>query len=80
MTASFLVRRFRPISSSRGRWAGTLTPRKQSNDDASEARVEKEKVEPITTFSRPPPFSPFLGSLVALSMLQSWSKRDNNDD
>ncbi|KAK6129978.1 hypothetical protein DH2020_036260 [Rehmannia glutinosa] len=75
-----LVSKLKPICSSKGRWVGTMTPRKQTNDNnAGEAHME-EKAEPIVAFSRPPPLSPFLGPLVALSMLESWNKRDNNDD
>ncbi|KAI3453749.1 hypothetical protein Pfo_010412 [Paulownia fortunei] len=75
-----LVSKFRPICSSKGRWVGTMNPRKLTNDNTGEALIEKEKAEPIVAFSRPPPLSLFLGPLVALSMLESWNKRDNNDD
>lgn len=59
---------------------GTMMPRRQVNDDAWGGRVEKENHDPVVAFSRPPPLSPFIGPLVALSLLQSWSKRDGNDD
>ncbi|KAG8375002.1 hypothetical protein BUALT_Bualt10G0054200 [Buddleja alternifolia] len=75
-----LANKFRPAQSSRGSWVGTITPRIQTNEDAGEALVEKEKAEPIVAFSRPPPLPPFIGPLVALSMLDSWTKGDNNDD
>ncbi|KAL0408155.1 UNVERIFIED_CONTAM: hypothetical protein Sradi_1749900 [Sesamum radiatum] len=75
-----LVGKFRPIGASGGRWVGTVTPRKGTNDNAGEACVEKEKAEPIVAFSRPPALPPFLGTLVALSVLESWTKRDSSDD
>ncbi|KAL3818031.1 hypothetical protein ACJIZ3_003936 [Penstemon smallii] len=75
-----ILRELKPTYSSKGRWVGTMTPRKQTNDNANEAHIEKDKAQPIAAFSRPPPFHPFLGPLVALSMLESWTKRDNCDD
>ncbi|CAA2986568.1 Hypothetical predicted protein [Olea europaea subsp. europaea] len=75
-----LASKFRPIFSSEARLVGTMTPKKQVNDDAGEAHIEKDKAEPIAAFSRPPPLPPFLGPLVALSMLESWTKHDSNDD
>ncbi|KAM3263281.1 hypothetical protein P3L10_000275 [Capsicum annuum] len=62
------------------RIVGTMTPKKQANDDAGEAQIKVENAEPLVAFSRPPPIPPFLGPLVALSLLESWSKRDNKDD
>lgn len=59
---------------------GIMTPKKQANDDAGEAQIKAEKIEPLVAFSRPPPVPPFLGPLVALSLLESWSSRDSNDD
>lgn len=59
---------------------GTMVPRKQTNEDASETRIQKEQAEPLVAFSKPPPLPPVLGSVVALSMLELWNKRDNNDD
>ena len=41
----------------------------------------KEKADPIVAFSRPPPMPPtLLGSLIALSLLESWSRRDAKDE
>ncbi|KAL6547830.1 hypothetical protein OROHE_009535 [Orobanche hederae] len=77
---SSLMSKLRPTSSSKGRLVGTMTPRKQTNNSTSEAHIEKEKVEPIAAFSRPPPLSPFLGPLVALSILESWNNTDNNSN
>lgn len=54
-----------------------MIPRKQRNEDGGEAYIEKEKAEPIVTFSKPPPLPPVLGPLVAISILESSS---NNDD
>ncbi|XP_012834294.1 PREDICTED: uncharacterized protein LOC105955136 [Erythranthe guttata] len=82
MTASFraLSSKFRPVYSSKGRWAGTVTPRKLANDNPSEARFAKEESEPKVAFARPPLLPPLLGPLVALSVMQSSTKWDNNDD
>ncbi|GFP91861.1 hypothetical protein PHJA_001330100 [Phtheirospermum japonicum] len=79
-TASSLVSKLRPIYSSKGRWVGTMTPRKQITYNMNDGHMEKANAEPIAAFSRPPPLSPFLGPLVALSMLESWYKQDNNDN
>lgn len=54
-----------------------MIPRKQRNEDGGEAHIEKEKAEPIVTFSRPPPLPPVLGPLLAISILES---SNNNDD
>lgn len=59
---------------------GTMIPKKQANDDAGEAQMKAENIEPLVAFSRPPPIPPFLGPLVALSLLESWSRRDSKDD
>lgn len=60
---------------------GTMIPRKQVNEDGGDqAGIEKENAEPIVTFSRPPPLPPVLGSLVAISVLDSLNKGDNKDD
>ncbi|KAL8503425.1 hypothetical protein ACS0TY_022245 [Phlomoides rotata] len=75
-----LVTKLGPVSSSKGRYVGTMIPRKQTNEDAGEARIQKERAEPIVAFSKPPPFPPVLGPLVALSILELWNKRENNDD
>ncbi|KAL3499307.1 hypothetical protein ACH5RR_038400 [Cinchona calisaya] len=74
--------KFRRIHSSEGRWVGTMTPKKQANDDAGEGRVAESEADPDPTvaFSRPPPLPPVLGPLVAFSLLDSWLKRDSNDD
>ncbi|KAL2902585.1 MORC family CW-type zinc finger protein 1 [Bienertia sinuspersici] len=55
-------------------WGGiaSLEPKK---------KVADEKVaEAVVAFSRPPPFYPIFGPLVALSCLDSWSKKNNNED
>nr|GLL27658.1 uncharacterized protein LOC105158209 [Ipomoea trifida] len=76
----FAVEKLKSIHKPKGRWVGTMTPRRQVNDDAREGQIEKENHDPVVAFSRPPPLPPFIGPLVALSLLQSWSKRDGNDD
>ncbi|XP_059276255.1 uncharacterized protein LOC132030577 [Lycium ferocissimum] len=75
------ITKFRTMFPYGGRMVGTMTPKKLANDDAGEARINaEENIGPLVAFSRPPPIPPFLGPLVALSLLQSWSKRDSNDD
>ncbi|KAK7860756.1 hypothetical protein CFP56_033175 [Quercus suber] len=59
----------------------TSTPKKRGNNNSGEeGPVTKEKNDPIVAFSRPPPLPPVLGPLVALSLLETWSSRDSNDD
>lgn len=62
------------------RAVGTVSPRKQTNEDAGEQCILKENVEPMVASSRPPPGPPVIGSLIALSFLDYWIKRDNRDD
>ncbi|XP_024031639.1 uncharacterized protein LOC112094579 [Morus notabilis] len=59
----------------------TTTSKKQGMDvSLEEGTATKEKADPIVAFSRPPPLPPFLGPLIALSLLESWSSHDGNDD
>ncbi|CAH9069032.1 unnamed protein product [Cuscuta europaea] len=78
----FSVEKLKPTHQFKGRWVGTITPRKQGNDDgeAGEGQIGKGNHDPIIAFSRPPPIPPFMGPLVALSLLPSWFKRDGNED
>ncbi|GLU05845.1 hypothetical protein SLE2022_229220 [Rubroshorea leprosula] len=52
----------------------------QNNDFKEGGAVSKEKTDPIVAFSRPPPLPTFLGPLVALSLLETWSSRDSDDN
>lgn len=65
----------------KGRWVSTVTPRKPTENDATEGHLSKTEPnpDPIVTFSRPPPVPPVLGPLVALSLLDSWLMRDNDE-
>ncbi|CAN4077677.1 unnamed protein product [Withania somnifera] len=74
------ITKFRTMFPSGSRIVGTMIPKKQANDDAGEAQMKAENVQPLVAFSRPPPIPPFLGPLVALSLLESWLKRDSKDD
>lgn len=59
----------------------TSVPKKLGNENNMEIETMKkieETVEPMVAFSRPPPFSPFVGPLVMYSLLQSWSSRDED--
>ncbi|EXB37306.1 Beta-carotene 3-hydroxylase [Morus notabilis] len=63
------------------RIVATTTSKKQGMDvSLEEGTATKEKADPIVAFSRPPPLPPFLGPLIALSLLESWSSHDGNDD
>lgn len=59
----------------------TSTPKKGADDICSHGGViTKEKIDPVVTFSRPPPLPPVLGPLVALSLLQTWLNGDTGDE
>ncbi|MCD7472715.1 hypothetical protein HAX54_014044 [Datura stramonium] len=74
------ITKFRTMFPSGSRIVGSMTPKKQANDDAGEAQMKAENIEPLVAFSRPPPIPPFLGPIIALSLLESWSKQDSNND
>uniref|UniRef100_A0A1J3CYX2 Uncharacterized protein n=1 Tax=Noccaea caerulescens TaxID=107243 RepID=A0A1J3CYX2_NOCCA len=70
-----------PVSGSNGKLVRTMVPKKRGNEIYSDGETMKkieETVEPMVAFSRPPPFSPFVGPLVMYSLLQSWSTRDED--
>ncbi|XP_028774869.1 uncharacterized protein LOC114731779 [Neltuma alba] len=57
----------------------TLPPKKQANNEFSEEKtITKENTDPLVAFSRPPPFPPDLGPLVALTLLGTWFNGDND--
>ncbi|KAG2318547.1 hypothetical protein Bca4012_055243 [Brassica carinata] len=59
----------------------TITPKKLGNMNNSQRETMKkteETVEPMVAFSRPPPFTPFVGPLLVYSLFQSWSSRDED--
>lgn len=59
----------------------TIIPKKLGNMNNSERETVKkieETVEPMVAFSRPPPFTPFVGPLLVYSLLQSWSGGDED--
>lgn len=62
----------------RASWVATVTPKKV-NDDGFEKKEEmkKEEVDPIVTFSKPPPMPPVLGPLVLFSLWETWSTPDD---
>ncbi|KAH7513888.1 uncharacterized protein LOC107430187 [Ziziphus jujuba] len=76
--------KFKQIYPLKGSWgnAATSTPKKQRNNEPGEERgpVTKEKDVPVVAFSRPPPLPPVVGPLVLLSLLETWSGRDGNDN
>ncbi|XVE57939.1 hypothetical protein DITRI_Ditri04bG0129800 [Diplodiscus trichospermus] len=78
--AKYKFNKLCPILGSRGTVA-TSTPRKSENNDTKEGgSVRDDKTEPIVAFSKPPPQPPVLGPLVALSLLETWSRRDGDDN
>ena len=58
----------------------TSTPRKSENNDSKEGGSVRNQTGPIVSFSMPPPQPPLLGQLVALSLLETWSRRDGDDN
>ncbi|VFQ68029.1 unnamed protein product [Cuscuta campestris] len=78
----FAVEKLRPTHQLKGRWVGTMMPRRQESDDrggggeGGRGQIGKENHDPVAAFSSPPPIPPFMGPLVVLSLLQP---RDGND-
>ncbi|GKA90209.1 hypothetical protein Tco_0812079 [Tanacetum coccineum] len=59
-------------------WVATLTPKKVKEDGFEKnAQMKKEEVDPIVTFSKPPPVPPVLGPLVLFSLWEAWSAHDD---
>ncbi|CAM8901097.1 unnamed protein product [Rhodiola kirilowii] len=56
----------------------TSTPMKHKPGEEKAGMTER--ADPIVAFSRPPPLPPVLGPLVALSLFEGWTSRDNSDD
>ncbi|OMO79572.1 hypothetical protein CCACVL1_13569 [Corchorus capsularis] len=52
----------------------------ENNDSTKTESVSNDQTEPIAAFSRPPPQPPLLGPLVALSLLETLSHRDGDDN
>ncbi|KAK2664134.1 hypothetical protein Ddye_002708 [Dipteronia dyeriana] len=68
------------IAESWGKLA-TSTPKRHPNNDATEGEpITKVKAEPIVAYSKPPPLPPVIGPLVALSLLETLSSHDGDDD
>ncbi|KAK6263150.1 hypothetical protein QUC31_008966 [Theobroma cacao] len=62
------------------RTVAASTPRKSENNDSEKGEfVSNDQTKPIVAFSKPPPQPPLLGPLVALSLLETWSRRDGDD-
>ncbi|KAK1419133.1 hypothetical protein QVD17_28291 [Tagetes erecta] len=58
-------------------WVATLTPKKIKDDGfENKEQMKKEEIDPIVTFSKPPPVPPVLGPLVLLSLWETWSTPD----
>ncbi|XP_020978818.1 uncharacterized protein LOC107643091 [Arachis ipaensis] len=61
---------------------GSSTPKKQEkNESCGEMGIaaNKDMVDPIATFSRPPPLPPVIGPLVLLTLLDSWWNHDDSN-
>ncbi|KAF7828237.1 uncharacterized protein G2W53_019401 [Senna tora] len=65
-------------SSSWGMMGATSIPKKQANNEGE--IIRKENIDPIVAFSRPPPFPPIVGPLVALTLLETWFENDADDE
>ncbi|WRX17545.1 hypothetical protein QQP08_010032 [Theobroma cacao] len=79
LPAKYKFKQFCPMSGSRGTVAAS-TPRKSENNDSEKGEiVSNDQTKPIVAFSKPPPQPPLLGPLVALSLLETWSRRDGDD-
>ncbi|XP_022737464.1 uncharacterized protein LOC111290429 [Durio zibethinus] len=63
------------------RTVATSTPRKsENNDPKGGGPFSNDQTEPIVAFSKPPPQPPLLGPLGALSLLETWSRRDGDEN
>ncbi|XP_010541147.1 PREDICTED: uncharacterized protein LOC104814669 [Tarenaya hassleriana] len=72
-----------PRSNGGGKVVGTVMPKKHGNEGIKEEGSMKKTEEisdPAVAFSRPPPLPPFIGPLLALSILETCSSRDEDDD
>lgn len=59
----------------------SLEPKKNGNEESGKAKrtvADEKATDQIVAFSRPPQLPPILGPLLALTMLDSWSKQDSN--
>ncbi|KAI3689512.1 hypothetical protein L2E82_47472 [Cichorium intybus] len=59
-------------------WVATVTPKKVKDDSFERKEEMKKEVDPIVTFSKPPPVPPVLGPLVLYSLWETWSTPDEN--
>ncbi|KAG5389669.1 hypothetical protein IGI04_031210, partial [Brassica rapa subsp. trilocularis] len=69
------------VSRSHGKVVRTIIPKKLENVNNSERETMKkteETVDPVVAFSKPPPFTPFVGPLLVYSLLQSWFSGDED--
>ncbi|XAR70262.1 hypothetical protein NMG60_11027051 [Bertholletia excelsa] len=75
-------RRIYPTKGSGAGTAATSVPKKQSNNTLGEEapKIRNEEADPIVAFGRPPLLPPVMGPLVVLSLFQTWSSQDSNDD
>ncbi|KAL8137182.1 hypothetical protein V2J09_003183 [Rumex salicifolius] len=76
--AKNICKRLPQFRRARGGLVPSLEPRKQETNTSEVKMNTIEKAYPIAAFSWPPPFSPFIGPLVAISLLETWS--DHDDD
>ncbi|WCJ26346.1 hypothetical protein M5689_008169 [Euphorbia peplus] len=79
-----LKHKFKQIYPGARSWGtlSTSTPKKQNNaNDSTEGhRILSERAEPVVAFSRPPPQPPVFGPIVAVSLLEMWLSRNDNDE
>ncbi|XWS48893.1 hypothetical protein CRYUN_Cryun13aG0115800 [Craigia yunnanensis] len=79
LPAKYKFKKLCPMAGSWGTVA-TSTPRKSKNNDSKGGSVRNDQTEPIVSFSKPPLQPPLLGPLVALSLLETWFRRDGDDN
>lgn len=66
-----------------GSIAPSLEPKKNGTKENGKTRrvvADEKPADAIVAFSRPPPLPPVLGPLVALTLMNPWSKQDSNND
>ncbi|GLT90856.1 hypothetical protein SLE2022_087730 [Rubroshorea leprosula] len=81
LPTKFRFKQINPMARSWGTVSTTIPKKLVENNDSKEAgAISNGKTDPIVAFSRPPPLPPFLGPLVALSLLEMWSSRDSDDN
>ncbi|GMI88496.1 hypothetical protein like AT4G23493 [Hibiscus trionum] len=77
--------KFKKICPTAGSWGtvATSTPRESDDNGSNKEKggsISKDQNEPMVALSKPPPHPHFLGPLLAFSLLETWSRRDADDN